>query len=196
MEYTTLGHTGLRVSVAGLGYGGFSQLGLGTGGSGARRAPSVPAAPRALIKGQISGVRVSRCRVEEAAAPARVAAGGRVGGEAGERPQNVAIGVEQADARDCRLRQPLLTPRLAQEIGRLEHRRGHIVLAGKDRRLPLGLHALLSVTPRVRVKPRSDQEKRHCEERSDAAISIGQGGAREAGHDRLASAARVSGAAG
>jgi L-galactose dehydrogenase len=33
MEYTTLGHTGLRVSVAGLGCGGFSQLGLGTGKS-------------------------------------------------------------------------------------------------------------------------------------------------------------------
>jgi aryl-alcohol dehydrogenase-like predicted oxidoreductase len=33
MEYTTLGRTGLRVSVAGLGCGGFSQLGLGTGGS-------------------------------------------------------------------------------------------------------------------------------------------------------------------
>jgi aryl-alcohol dehydrogenase-like predicted oxidoreductase len=33
MDYTTLGRTGLRVSVAGLGCGGFSQLGLGTGGS-------------------------------------------------------------------------------------------------------------------------------------------------------------------
>jgi len=33
MEYTTLGRTGLRVSVAGLGAGGFSRLGLGTGGS-------------------------------------------------------------------------------------------------------------------------------------------------------------------
>jgi len=32
MDYTTLGRTGLRVSVAGLGCGGFSQLGLGTGG--------------------------------------------------------------------------------------------------------------------------------------------------------------------
>jgi aryl-alcohol dehydrogenase-like predicted oxidoreductase len=31
MEYTTLGRTGLRVSVAGLGCGGFSRLGLGTG---------------------------------------------------------------------------------------------------------------------------------------------------------------------
>jgi len=33
MEYTTLGRTALRVSVAGLGCGGFSQLGLGTGKS-------------------------------------------------------------------------------------------------------------------------------------------------------------------
>ena len=33
MEYVTLGRTGLRVSVAGLGCGGFSRLGLGTGGS-------------------------------------------------------------------------------------------------------------------------------------------------------------------
>jgi aryl-alcohol dehydrogenase-like predicted oxidoreductase len=33
MEYTILGRTGLRVSVAGLGCGGFSQLGLGTGKS-------------------------------------------------------------------------------------------------------------------------------------------------------------------
>jgi aryl-alcohol dehydrogenase-like predicted oxidoreductase len=32
MHYTTLGRTGLRVSVAGLGCGGFSRLGLGTGG--------------------------------------------------------------------------------------------------------------------------------------------------------------------
>ena len=32
MEYTTLGRTGLRVSVAGLGCGGFSRLGLNTGG--------------------------------------------------------------------------------------------------------------------------------------------------------------------
>ena len=31
MEYTTLGRTGLRVSVAGLGTGGFSRLGLKTG---------------------------------------------------------------------------------------------------------------------------------------------------------------------
>jgi aryl-alcohol dehydrogenase-like predicted oxidoreductase len=33
MDYTTLGRTGLGVSVAGLGCGGFSQLGLGTGKS-------------------------------------------------------------------------------------------------------------------------------------------------------------------
>jgi aryl-alcohol dehydrogenase-like predicted oxidoreductase len=33
MEYVTLGRTGLTVSVAGLGCGGFSQLGLGTGKS-------------------------------------------------------------------------------------------------------------------------------------------------------------------
>lgn len=33
MEYTTLGRTGLRVGVAGLGCGGFSRLGLGTGKS-------------------------------------------------------------------------------------------------------------------------------------------------------------------
>jgi aryl-alcohol dehydrogenase-like predicted oxidoreductase len=31
MQYTTLGRTGLKVSVAGLGCGGFSRLGLGTG---------------------------------------------------------------------------------------------------------------------------------------------------------------------
>jgi aryl-alcohol dehydrogenase-like predicted oxidoreductase len=33
MDYTTLGRTGLRVSVAGLGCGGFSRLGLNTGGN-------------------------------------------------------------------------------------------------------------------------------------------------------------------
>src|SRR5213075_1794705 len=33
MEYTTLGNTGLRVGVAGLGCGGFSQLGLAQGKS-------------------------------------------------------------------------------------------------------------------------------------------------------------------
>ena len=32
MDYTTLGRTGVKVSVAGLGCGGFSRLGLGTGG--------------------------------------------------------------------------------------------------------------------------------------------------------------------
>src|ERR1700758_2068893 len=31
MQYTTLGRTGLRVSVAGLGTGGFSRMGLKTG---------------------------------------------------------------------------------------------------------------------------------------------------------------------
>ena len=31
MQYTTLGNTGLRVSVAGLGTGGFSRLGLKSG---------------------------------------------------------------------------------------------------------------------------------------------------------------------
>jgi L-galactose dehydrogenase len=31
MQYTTLGNTGLKVSVAGLGCGGNSRLGLGTG---------------------------------------------------------------------------------------------------------------------------------------------------------------------
>ena len=35
MEYTTLGRTGLKVSVAGLGCGGTSRLGLGTGGDAA-----------------------------------------------------------------------------------------------------------------------------------------------------------------
>ena len=33
MEYVTLGRTGLRASVAGLGCGGFSRLGLGYAGS-------------------------------------------------------------------------------------------------------------------------------------------------------------------
>src|SRR5882757_8884321 len=33
MDYTTLGRTGLRVSVAGLGCGGFSRLGMSTGKS-------------------------------------------------------------------------------------------------------------------------------------------------------------------
>ncbi len=43
MEYVTLGRTGLQVSVAGLGCGGFSRLGLGTGkrrGRGDRADPS------------------------------------------------------------------------------------------------------------------------------------------------------------
>src|SRR4051794_8545219 len=35
MQYTTLGRTGLTVSVAGLGCGGFSRLGLGSGQSAA-----------------------------------------------------------------------------------------------------------------------------------------------------------------
>jgi aryl-alcohol dehydrogenase-like predicted oxidoreductase len=44
MEYTTLGRTGLRVSVAGLGCGGFSRLGLGTGKSEADAVAIVRAA--------------------------------------------------------------------------------------------------------------------------------------------------------
>ena len=41
MEYVTLGRTGLKVSVAGLGCGGFSRLGLGTGKSEAEAAALV-----------------------------------------------------------------------------------------------------------------------------------------------------------
>src|SRR4051794_32970144 len=41
MDYTTLGRTGLRVSVAGLGCGGFSRLGLGTGKTEAHAEGSV-----------------------------------------------------------------------------------------------------------------------------------------------------------
>jgi aryl-alcohol dehydrogenase-like predicted oxidoreductase len=41
MEYVTLGRTGLRISVAGLGCGGFSRLGLGTGKSEAEAAALV-----------------------------------------------------------------------------------------------------------------------------------------------------------
>jgi aryl-alcohol dehydrogenase-like predicted oxidoreductase len=48
MEYTTLGRTGLKVSVAGLGCGGFSRLGLGTGKS---RAEAVALVHQALDLG-------------------------------------------------------------------------------------------------------------------------------------------------
>ncbi|HEX3350158.1 MAG TPA: aldo/keto reductase, partial [Acetobacteraceae bacterium] len=41
MEYTTLGRTGLKVSVAGLGCGGFSRLGLASGRSEAEAAALV-----------------------------------------------------------------------------------------------------------------------------------------------------------
>jgi aryl-alcohol dehydrogenase-like predicted oxidoreductase len=44
MEYITLGRTGLRVSVAGLGCGGFSRLGLGTGKSEAEAVALIRAA--------------------------------------------------------------------------------------------------------------------------------------------------------
>jgi aryl-alcohol dehydrogenase-like predicted oxidoreductase len=44
MEYTTLGRTGPRVSVAGLGCGGFSQLGLGSGKSEAEAIGIIDAA--------------------------------------------------------------------------------------------------------------------------------------------------------
>ncbi|MEZ5598316.1 MAG: aldo/keto reductase, partial [Pseudomonadales bacterium] len=44
MHYTTYGDTNLRVSVAGLGAGGFSRLGLGTGGSQADAVAVVHAA--------------------------------------------------------------------------------------------------------------------------------------------------------
>jgi aryl-alcohol dehydrogenase-like predicted oxidoreductase len=48
MEYTVLGRTGLKVSVAGLGCGGFSRLGLGTGKS---RAEAVALVRQALDLG-------------------------------------------------------------------------------------------------------------------------------------------------
>jgi aryl-alcohol dehydrogenase-like predicted oxidoreductase len=48
MEYTTLGRTGLKVSIAGLGCGGFSRLGLGTGKS---RAEAVALVRQALDLG-------------------------------------------------------------------------------------------------------------------------------------------------
>jgi aryl-alcohol dehydrogenase-like predicted oxidoreductase len=48
MEYATLGRTGLKVSVAGLGCGGFSRLGLGTGKS---RAEAVALVRQALDMG-------------------------------------------------------------------------------------------------------------------------------------------------
>jgi aryl-alcohol dehydrogenase-like predicted oxidoreductase len=44
MDYTTLGRTGLRVSVAGLGCGGFSRLGLSTGGNEASAVAIIHAA--------------------------------------------------------------------------------------------------------------------------------------------------------
>lgn len=44
MDYVTLGRTGLKVSVAGLGCGGFSRLGLGTGHSEAEAVALVQAA--------------------------------------------------------------------------------------------------------------------------------------------------------
>ena len=44
MQYTTLGNTGLKVSVAGLGCGGNSRLGLGSGGSDAQAVAVVRAA--------------------------------------------------------------------------------------------------------------------------------------------------------
>ena len=46
MRYTTLGRTGLRVSVAGLGCGGFSRLGLGTGQSAERATGIMVCTPR------------------------------------------------------------------------------------------------------------------------------------------------------
>ena len=47
---------------------------------------------------------------------------------------DVAIGVEQAHRRDLPVGDALLPPRLAQERGRLEHRRGGRVLVVEDRR--------------------------------------------------------------
>src|SRR5687768_12098821 len=44
MQYTTLGNSGLKVSVAGLGCGGNSRLGLGTGGTDAQAVAVVRAA--------------------------------------------------------------------------------------------------------------------------------------------------------
>ncbi len=44
MQYTTLGRTGLKVSVAGLGCGGNSRAGIGTGKSMAEAADIIRAA--------------------------------------------------------------------------------------------------------------------------------------------------------
>ena len=52
-----------------------------------------------------------------------------------QRPHDVAVRVEQADLGHLGLRQIFLAPRLAQQVGRLEHRRGRMILVGKDRRL-------------------------------------------------------------
>jgi len=49
MSYTTLGRTGLRVSVAGLGCGGFSRLGQGHGSSVAQSIDVVRAALNAGV---------------------------------------------------------------------------------------------------------------------------------------------------
>ena len=49
MDYTTLGRTGLKVSVAGLGCGGFSRLGLGTGGGEAGAIAIIHAAAAAGV---------------------------------------------------------------------------------------------------------------------------------------------------
>jgi len=59
---TTLGRTGLRVSVAGLGCGGFSQLGLGTGKKRGRRDPYHPrgARPRGQFVRHRGGLRQPR----------------------------------------------------------------------------------------------------------------------------------------
>src|SRR5438128_774135 len=59
--------------------------------------------------------------------------------------QNVAVWVEQADLGHVRLRQALLPPRLAQQISRLEDRRGRMLLIGEQWRHALRIFSLCHI---------------------------------------------------
>ena len=99
MEYVGLGRTGLRVSVAGLGCGGFSRLGLGSGQERGRDRRADPSGPRPRGQPVRHGRRLwhrSRARQGARGGPAR---GGR------DRDQS-AVQCQQPEL-ECRQRRRL-----------------------------------------------------------------------------------------
>jgi hypothetical protein len=73
-------------------------------------------------------------------------------------PNDVAVGIQNADGWDCGVRQPFLTPRFPQERARTEHRRRGRTLVVQDRRHEQGSLASPSRTS-TRIATRFEAAK-------------------------------------